>query len=405
MNHKNIKNLNLKKYKKRVFEMVEVGYVGDEISGFYDILGVAAIVINLASNILGTYQTIQSRYGGVLSILETITVLFFTIDYILRVWTADMLYPDAKKPVFKYIFSFTGLIDLLCFLPWYLPFFFPDGAVAFRMFRVVRIFRLFRINAYYDSLNVITGIIAGKRQQLFSSVFIILVLMVGASLCMYSLEHDAQPEIFKNAFSGIWWAASTLLTVGYGDIYPITPLGKLFGIFIAFLGVGIVAIPTGIISAGFVEQYSKIKRLSEIAQEIDINFIRLRLEKQDSWTGQNIMSLKLPRGMIVAVIRRGDNIIIPRGDVILQAGDILILGAEPLKDDQHIDLQEITLREQHPWNGKAIRDLDISRHTFIITVRRNRKALIPKGDLILHKDDTVILYSQTRMTDAQTLSI
>ena len=252
---------------------------------------------------------------------------------------------------------------------------------------------------------MITEVISGKRQQLFSSVFIILVLMSGASLCMYSLEHDAQPEIFTNAFSGIWWAASTLLTVGYGDIYPITPMGQLFGIFITFLGVGIVAIPTGIISAGFVEQYSKIKRLSEIAQEIDIHFIRLRLEKRDAWAGQSIMSLKLPRGMIVAVIRRGDKIIIPRGDVVLQPDDILILGAEPLRDDQHINIQEILLREQHPWNGKAIRDLDISRQAFIITVRRKNKAIIPNGDLILHEGDIVILYTQTRMTDALTLDI
>ena len=88
----------------------------------------------------------------------------------------------------------------------------------------------------------------------------ILILMVSSSLCMYSLENEAQPEVFQNAFSGIWCAASTLLTVGYGDIYPITFLGKLLGIFITFLGVGMVAIPTGIISAGFVDQYSNIKK-------------------------------------------------------------------------------------------------------------------------------------------------
>lgn len=119
------------------------------------------------------------------------------------------------------------------------------------MLRIIRIFRLFRINAYYDSLNVITEVIVGKKQQLLSSVFIILILMISSSLCMYSLENKAQPEVFTNAFSGIWWAASTLLTVGYGDIYPVTTMGKIFGIFIAFLGVGMVAIPTGIISAGF----------------------------------------------------------------------------------------------------------------------------------------------------------
>src|SRR5699024_10179564 len=138
--------------------------------------------------------------------------------------------------------------------PFYLPFFFPSGTVAFRVFRVIRIFRLFRINNYYDSLNLITDVLKSKRQQLLSSIFIILVLMTAASLVMYNLEHDAQPDVFTDAFSAFWWASSSLLTVGYGDIYPVTLAGKFFGMVITFLGVGMVAIPTGILSAGFVEQ-------------------------------------------------------------------------------------------------------------------------------------------------------
>ena len=384
--------------KQRIFQLIEVGYAGDVWSRSYDL-------INLAAAVLDTYDNFHAAYGPILAAIEAVTVLYFTADYVLRVWTADLLHPAAKRPALKYICSFTGLVDLLCFLPWYLPFFFPAGAVAFRMFRVIRIFRLFQINAYYDSLSVIAEVIAGKRQQLFSSVFIILVLMMGASLCMYSLEHEAQPEIFTNAFSGIWWAASTLLTVGYGDIYPVTTMGKVFGISIAFLGVGIVAIPTGIISAGFVEQYTKIKRFSEIAQETDIHFIRLRLERRDAWTGKAIRDLQLPHGIIVAAIQRNQEILVPRGDVTLKEGDSLVLGAEPLRDDQRVNLQEVLLRAQNPWNGTAIRDLDISRHTFIVTVRRGKKTLIPKGDLVLREGDTVILYTQTAIPDAEKISI
>lgn len=393
------------KQKKRIFELVEVGYAGDFWSRAYDILGVVAIAVNLTISVLDTYDNIHAQYGGILSALETVTVLFFTLDYALRVWTADQLYPAHPHAIRKYVLSMTGIIDLLCFLPWYLPVFFPAGAVAFRMFRVVRIFRLFRINTYYDSLNVIAEVISGKRQQLFSSVFILCVLMMGASLCMYSLEHDAQPDVFANAFSGVWWAASTLLTVGYGDIYPLTPAGRLFGICITFLGVGIVAIPTGIISAGFVEQYSKIKRISEIAEETDIHFIKLRLASGDAWTGKAVKDLGLPKGVIMAAIRRGKEVIAPRGGVELMSGDTIILGAEPLRDDQRIDFQEITLRRQHPWNKKAIRDLDISRHTLIVAVRRGNKALIPNGDLVLKEGDTVILYTQTRMADAEKVQI
>jgi len=297
------------------------------------------------------------------------------------------------------------LVDLLSFLPYYLPFFFPSGAAAFRMFRVVRVFRLFQINAYYDALNVIKDVIASKCQQLYSSIFVILVLMLASSLCMYSLEHEAQPEVFSNAFSGIWWSVSTLLTIGYGDIYPITTLGKVFSIFITFLGVGMVAIPTGIISAGFVEQYSRLKRISEYASEADIHFIKAQLFRRDAWVGKAIKDLGLPHGVIVAMIRRGREHIIPRGDVVLKANDTIILGAEALKDDKRIELKELVLLKQHPWNGLAIRDLDISRQTFIVMVRRNHTMLIPKGSLVLLEGDQVILYTQENIADTESMSV
>lgn len=305
----------------------------------------------------------------------------------------------------KYIFSMAGVIDILSFLPYYLPFFFPSGTAAFRMFRVVRIFRLFRINAYYDSLNVITEVITNKKQQLMSSFFIILILMLASSLCMYSLEHEAQPEIFCNAFSGIWWSVSTLLTVGYGDIYPVTNLGKIFSIFITFLGVGMVAIPTGIISAGFVEQYSRLKRIGDYAREEDIHFIKVRLRKDDLWAGCRIMDLGLPHGVIIAVIQRGSETLVPRGEVTLNAGDTLVLGAGALKHDKPINLKEIVLKKQHPWNGMRIKDLDISRQTLIVMVKRRGMAVIPKGNLILHEGDKLILYTKLHLASEEIIEI
>ena len=178
------------------------------------------------------------------------------IEYILRVWTADYLYPDEKikwKARTRFIISAYGLIDLFSIIPYFLPFIFPAGAVAFRIFRVIRIFRLFRINAQYDAFNVITNVLKEKKNQLISSVCMIFILMLASSLCMYSLEHEAQPDQFKNAFSGLWWAVATLTTVGYGDIYPITPIGRFLGAIIAILGIGMVAVPTSILSAGFME--------------------------------------------------------------------------------------------------------------------------------------------------------
>jgi voltage-gated potassium channel len=296
----------------------------------------------------------------------------------------------------RYVFSFSGIIDLLSFLPYYLPVFFPSGIAVFRMFRVVRIFRLFRINAYYDSLNVITEVIASKRQQLLSSFFIILTLMLASSLCMYSLEHEAQPDVFKNAFSGIWWSASTLLTVGYGDIYPVTTMGRVFGIFITFLGVGMVAIPTGIISAGFVEQYQQFKRFGDYGMEQDIRYIQISLTIRDRWVGRSIRSLGLPRGSMVAAVQRGDQLIIPNGDVVLTPGDVLLIAAEQITKGIPMRIQEIILRKNHPWTGSSIRDLDMSRQSYIIMVKREGTARIPDGEIVLQEGDQIYVLSKEK---------
>lgn len=383
--------------RRRIFEIVEIGAADDLLSRGYDFFGSFVVVLALAASVAATFDGAEERCGVLLNTVEIVTSAFFAVDYVLRVWTARCLYPTLTpgKATVRYVSSVGGLIDLVSFLPTFLPVFFPSGMVAFRMFRVVRIFRLFRINAYYDSLHVITEVLRSKRQQLLSSVFIILTLMLASSLCMYSLEHEAQPEVFRNAFSGIWWSVSTLLTVGYGDIYPITTAGKIFGIVITFLGVGMVAIPTGIISAGFVDQYSRIKRISEYGQASDVHFIQVYLRKRDAWVGKTVRDAGLPGGVIAAAIQRGGRIVMPRGDTVLQAGDTLVLGAQGFRNDQHIDLKEITLRRQNPWVGQHIRELDISRRTLIVLVRRDGKALIPHGDLRLREGDTVVLYTQT----------
>lgn len=393
--------------RKRVFEIVEVGNDLDHISRIYDFINAFSIILNLAASIMYTFEPLREQYGGVLKVVEQITVAFFAVDYMLRLWTARFLYPrlNPGHALRKYIFSFNGIIDVLSFLPYYLPVFFPAGTVAFRMIRIVRIFRLFRINAYYDSFSIIKEVIYGKRQQLISSVFIIVILMIGSSLCMYSLEHEAQPEVFTNAFSGIWWSASTLLTVGYGDIYPITTLGKLLGIIITFLGVGMVAIPTGIISAGFVSQYSNLKKRQEYGYEADMNFIQITLNDGDKWIGQRIADLRLSKGIIVAIIKRKEELIIPRGDVVLEEDDVIVLGAEPFDAKENINLKEIVLKKRNPWCGLPIKDLDISRHSVIVLVKRKNKALIPNGNMVMQEGDRVFLYTKLHLSYATDIEV
>lgn len=391
----------------RIYEILEVRAGADYSAQVYDFVYLLTIVLNLAASIMYTFESYRIKYGELLLVIENVTVALFGIDYLLRIYVAKYMYPESDGPraVRKYILSFTGIMDMLSFLPYYLPFFFPSGAVAFRMLRIMRVFRLFRINAYYDSFKLITDVLNSKRQQLFSSVFTILILMLASSLCMYSLEHEAQPEVFTNAFSGIWWSASTLLTVGYGDIYPITTLGKLFGIFITFLGVGMVAIPTGIISAGFVDQYSRIKRMAEYGREADVHFIKIHLTARDPWVNRSIAQLHLPERVIVAVVQRNHRALVPRGSLILRQDDVMVLAAESFSDKDHIRLKEIILQKNNPWNGQKIRDLDISRHSVIVLVKRKEKVMIPNGNLILREGDMVILYSEMRIANVTEIEI
>lgn len=327
---------NLDRHRKRLFRIIEVGSDFDWQSRGYDYINAVAIILNLMVAILDTFEEIRVPYGHVLYVIEQATLCFLALDYLLRLWTAKYQHEEQKewKAILTYMTSAVGIVDLLSFLPEYLPIFFPKGTIAFRMVRIIRIFRLFRLNSYFDSLNVITAVLKNRKQQLTSSVFIILILMVAASLCMYSIEHEVQPEVFDNAFSGIWWAASSLLTVGYGDIYPVTTLGKIFGICITFLGVGAVAIPTGIISAGFVEQYTEMKNAVRFGREGDMQFIKIPLKEKDKWIGKRVCDLGLPKGVTLSMIERGEHVLVPRGDTRLLEGDIIVFGAEPFGEQQ-----------------------------------------------------------------------
>lgn len=177
------------------------------------------------------------------------------MEYLLRLWTADLLYPALSpfKARLRYVRSGMALIDLIAILPFYLPTLLPINLLGLRTIRMVRLLRIFKLNRYSDALASIGTVFRQKSKELFVSMGAVAILMVIASLLIYHAEHDIQPDKFQNAFSGLWWAVSTLTTVGYGDIYPVTAAGKILGAVIALLGIGMVAIPTGILSAGFME--------------------------------------------------------------------------------------------------------------------------------------------------------
>lgn len=198
-------------------------------------------------------------------IIEAFSVGVFTIEYLARLWTATLMFPKSSKlkARLKYMVGFMAIIDLVAIVPFYLPFFVTINSMVLKLLRTLRVLRLFKINRYTTSLKTIGAVFARRANQLLSSSFIILLLMIIASVLMYTLEHEVQPDVFENAFSGLWWSVATFTTVGYGDIFPITAGGKLVAGLLAVLGIGLVAVPTGIISAGFIEQIELDKAAKE----------------------------------------------------------------------------------------------------------------------------------------------
>lgn len=305
--------------KKRIYDIIQIGNREDTVSRSFDYFIAAVIIINILVTFLETFA-FPKRVLVVLDLLEYLTIGVFCIEYALRIWTADLLYPKKKRrdSVIRFMLSYDGVIDLLTIL----PFFFLSGFVVFRMLRVVRIFHLFRINAHYDSFTVIKSVLYEKRNQLITSLFIIMVLILASSLCMYSAEHEVQPEAFKNALSGIWWSVSALLTVGYGDIYPVTILGRAMAIVISFLGVMVVAIPTGIISAGFVENYSEAAR-----DNVHLNFdlTTILINEDSSWIGRTVGEIHDETGIAVMLVKHKGITSIPKTEYRIALHDELAI--------------------------------------------------------------------------------
>ena len=242
-----------KAFKKRVFEIISKAEDGDLASSIFDWSIMLLIALSIISIILESFSSIYSKWHSTFQIFEYISVVVFTVEYILRIWTADLLYPDSKHPRLKYIFSFMAIIDLLAILPFYLPFISADLRFLrmMRLFRLFRLLRVFKLGRYFEALQIIMRVIKTSGPQLIMSVALCFFVMLFSAIIMYTVENPVQPEQFPNVVSSLWWAMCTLTTVGYGDVYPITAVGKFFASVISLVGIGIIAIPTGIIAAGF----------------------------------------------------------------------------------------------------------------------------------------------------------
>ena len=239
--------------KEKVFDIVSKDDGDNRASRVFDLLIMGLIVLSIVSIVLESFDELAENYRLVFSVFEAFTVAVFTLEYILRIWTADLLYPQEKHPRLRYIRSFMAVIDLLAILPFYLPFISADMRFLrmVRLFRLFRLLRVFKLGRYLDALHVIVQVIRTSASRLIISVVLCFFVMLFSAIIMYTVENPVQPEQFPNVIASLWWAICTLTTVGYGDVYPVTPVGRLFAAVISLVGIGIIAIPTGIIAAGF----------------------------------------------------------------------------------------------------------------------------------------------------------
>ena len=246
--------------RRRIFEIIQPDDGTSVLSRFFDRAITALILASVIIVFASTFD-LSPRVLRILVLLEGVASCVFTIEYVLRIVTADFLYPRSGTIMsrVRYVMSAMAIVDLVAILPFWLPMLLPGTMLGLRALRLVRLLRIFKLNRYFDAMKSLGAVIVLKKRELLGSLFFVGILMLISSLLMYSAEHDTQPDVFRNAFSGLWWAVATLTTVGYGDIYPVTALGRLVGALIAFSGLAAVAIPTGIISSGLMESMSQGK--------------------------------------------------------------------------------------------------------------------------------------------------
>lgn len=255
-----IRSMNLK---KRVWEILEVDRPDDErgrVFDAFDVFILALILLNVIAVILGTVKSFEARFHSALRWFEAISVAVFTIEYIARLW-ACVSQREYSRPVLgrlRFMSRPIAIIDLIAVLPFYLTFFTADLRIL-RALRLFRLFRMAKLGRYSSSLRLFGAVFRNKREELVVTMMVMLMMIIMSASFMYFAENEAQPDKFPDIPSTVWWAVMTLTTVGYGDVFPITPLGKCLTMVIAILGIGMFALPVGIFGAGFVEEIQKQK--------------------------------------------------------------------------------------------------------------------------------------------------
>jgi voltage-gated potassium channel len=229
----------------------------------FDFFIYSLIILNIIAMILESHKSIEQQFGKLFTTFEFISILIFTVEYFYRI---ILHYKENKwRGVVSYIFSFYGMVDFFSILPFYISKFVLLDGRFFRILRLLRLTRIFKLGRGSQSLKLFIKALSAVKNELIFTLFLSLLTILFSASAIYFIENKAQPEVFSSITASIWWATVSLATVGYGDVVPITVWGKVFAAVISLVGIGVVAIPTGIISASFVEEIhsSRVNKTSK----------------------------------------------------------------------------------------------------------------------------------------------
>ena len=217
------------------------------------------ILLNVFVVILETVHSLYLAYRMFFQLFDFFTVIIFTTEYGLRIWCCvkNPLYSDPVRGRIRYALTPYALTDVIALTPFYLPLIIPIEFRLFRMLRLLRIFRVLRLGAYSNAFETFVDVLKSKKEELVITIIMAVIILVLASSTLYAVERDAQPEKFGSIPDAMWWAVVTLASVGYGDVVPITPLGKFFASIVAISAIGLFALPAGILASGFAESLGR----------------------------------------------------------------------------------------------------------------------------------------------------
>jgi voltage-gated potassium channel len=248
--------MNKKSLRKRIWEILEKGNSNDKVSFYTDIFLITLIIFNIIAVLLETVDSIYSKYALEFLIFERFSTAVFLVEYILRIWVCVEEKIKSNKLItrLKYASTWPAIIDLLAVLSGLLPMIFE---VDLRILRALRMLRLLKFSRYFKVMNLLLGVLKEEKQSFLAAMFLLTIAMLIASTGIYLFEKDAQPDKFSSIPEAMWWAIATLTTIGYGDVTPVTGMGKFFGAIIAIIGIGVVALPSGILASGFTDQLKR----------------------------------------------------------------------------------------------------------------------------------------------------